>query len=36
MVKNKKVVVILPAYNAERTLRQTYEEIPFDIVDESD
>lgn len=24
----------MPAYNAEKTLRQTYEEIPFDIVDE--
>ena len=26
--------MVLPAYNAETTLRQTYEEIPFDIVDE--
>lgn len=34
MYKNKKVVVVLPAYNAARTLRQTYNEIPFDIVDE--
>jgi glycosyltransferase involved in cell wall biosynthesis len=34
MVLNKKVVVILPAYNASQTLRQTYEEIPFDIVDD--
>src|SRR5947207_7496196 len=24
----------MPAYNAARTLRQTYEELPFDIVDE--
>lgn len=24
----------MPAYNAEKTLRQTYEEIPFDVVDE--
>ena len=23
----------MPAYNAEQTLRQTYAEIPFDIVD---
>jgi glycosyltransferase involved in cell wall biosynthesis len=34
MVNNKKVVVILPAFNASRTLRQTYAEIPFEIVDE--
>jgi glycosyltransferase involved in cell wall biosynthesis len=34
MIQNKKVVVVLPAYNAERTLEQTYREIPFDIVDE--
>lgn len=29
-----KVVVVLPAYNAARTLEATYNEIPFDIVDE--
>jgi glycosyltransferase involved in cell wall biosynthesis len=34
MVRNKKVVVVLPAYNAEKTLVATYHEIPFDIVDE--
>lgn len=34
MYKNKKVIVVLPAYNASLTLKQTYEEIPFDIVDE--
>jgi glycosyltransferase involved in cell wall biosynthesis len=34
MIHNKKVVVILPAYNASQTLRQTYGEIPFDVVDE--
>jgi len=34
MVKNKKIVVVLPAYNAARTLEKTYREIPFDIVDE--
>jgi glycosyltransferase involved in cell wall biosynthesis len=34
MIKNKKVIVILPAYNAAVTLRKTYEEIPFDIVDD--
>jgi len=34
MINNKKLVVVLPAYNAELTLRKTYGEIPFDIVDE--
>lgn len=34
MLKNKKICVVLPAYNAERTLRKTYEEIPFNMVDE--
>ena len=34
MLSNKKIVVVLPAYNAARTLQQTYNEIPFDIVDE--
>ncbi len=34
MIDNKKVVVVMPAYNAEKTLAQTYAEIPFDIVDE--
>ena len=34
MYKNKKVVVVLPAYNAALTLKKTYDEIPFDIVDE--
>lgn len=34
MIDNKKIVVVMPAYNAEKTLEQTYAEIPFDIVDE--
>ncbi|MAX78958.1 MAG: glycosyl transferase family 2 [Crocinitomicaceae bacterium] len=34
MIHNKKVVVVMPAYNAEKTLEQTYNEVPFDIVDE--
>ncbi len=34
MIRNKKVVVVMPAYNAARTLVTTYNEIPFDIVDE--
>jgi glycosyltransferase involved in cell wall biosynthesis len=33
MIKNKTITVVLPAYNAEKTLEQTYNEIPFDIVD---
>lgn len=34
MINNKKVVVIMPAYNAEKTLKQTYDEIYHDFVDE--
>jgi len=34
MYKDKKVVVVLPAYNASRTLAKTYAEIPHDLVDE--
>lgn len=34
MIHGKKVVVVLPAYNAEKTLRRTVEEIPRDIVDD--
>lgn len=34
MLNNKKIVVVLPAYNAALTLEKTYQEIPFDIVDE--
>ena len=34
MLKGKKIVVVLPAYNASATLKRTYDEIPFDIVDE--
>lgn len=33
MIYGKKIAVVLPAFNAEKTLRKTYEEIPFDIVD---
>ena len=28
-----KVVVVMPAYNAEKTLHMTYAELPHDIVD---
>ena len=34
MYKGKKVIVVLPAYNAALTLEKTYAEIPFDLVDE--
>jgi glycosyltransferase involved in cell wall biosynthesis len=34
VLDGKKIVVVMPAYNAARTLRRTYEELPFDIVDE--
>jgi glycosyltransferase involved in cell wall biosynthesis len=34
VILNKKLVVVLPAYNAAKTLEKTYNEIPFDIVDE--
>lgn len=34
MIHGKKIVVVMPAYNAEKTLEQTYREIPMDIVDE--
>ncbi len=33
MINNKIVTVVFPAYNAEKTLEATYNEIPFDIVD---
>ncbi len=34
MLNGKKIVVVLPAYNAAKTLEKTYNEIPFDIVDD--
>lgn len=34
MINQKKVVVVMPAYNAESTLEKTYKEVPLDIVDE--
>lgn len=34
MLLGSKIVVVLPAYNASRTLERTYQDIPFDIVDE--
>ena len=34
MIKNNRICIVLPAYNAEKTLRDVYAEIPFDVVDE--
>ena len=34
MLNNKKIIVVLPAYNAGKTLQKTFDEIPFDIVDD--
>lgn len=34
MISGKKLVVVMPAYNAEKTLRQTYSELPLEYVDD--
>jgi len=34
MLEGKKIIVVMPAYNAEKTLKDTYNEIPKGIVDE--
>jgi glycosyltransferase involved in cell wall biosynthesis len=34
MLNGKKIVVVLPAYNAAKTLEITYREIPFEFVDD--
>jgi glycosyltransferase involved in cell wall biosynthesis len=34
MISGQKLVVVMPAYNAEKTLRQTYSELPHEYVDE--
>jgi glycosyltransferase involved in cell wall biosynthesis len=34
MLNGKKIIVVMPAYNAENTLEKTYSEIPFEIVDD--
>ena len=33
MIHQQRVVVVLPAYNAAKTLEQTFREIPMDVVD---
>jgi glycosyltransferase involved in cell wall biosynthesis len=34
MIDGKKIIVVMPAYNAGNTLEKTYNEIPFEIVDD--
>ena len=34
MIHNKKIVIVMPAYKADKTLELTYKNIPHDIVDE--
>ena len=34
MILGKKLVVIMPAFNAEKTVRRTYSELPHEYVDE--
>jgi glycosyltransferase involved in cell wall biosynthesis len=34
MLNGKKIVVVLPAYNASKTLEMTYSEMPFEFVDD--
>jgi glycosyltransferase involved in cell wall biosynthesis len=34
VLNEKRVIVVLPAYNAAKTLEKTYREIPFEFVDE--
>ena len=34
MIRGKKIIVVMPAYNAEKTLAQTWNEIPRDVVDD--
>jgi glycosyltransferase involved in cell wall biosynthesis len=34
MYLNKRIAIVLPAYNAAKTLEKTYREIPLDVVDE--
>ncbi|MEH6580440.1 MAG: glycosyltransferase family 2 protein [Halioglobus sp.] len=33
MINGQKLCIVMPAYNAEKTLEKTYNELPFDIVD---
>jgi glycosyltransferase involved in cell wall biosynthesis len=33
MIRDKSIAVVMPAYNAEKTLKKTFSDIPLDIVD---
>ena len=33
MINGQKIVVVMPVYNAEKTLEWTYREVPLDVVD---
>jgi len=35
VINGKKIIVVLPAYNAAKTLEMTYNEIPFEFVDDT-
>ena len=34
MIQGKKIIVVMPAYNAEKTLRITFDELPHEYIDE--
>ena len=34
MVHGRKIIIVMPAYNAEKTLKKTYDEIPHEYVDD--
>jgi len=34
LIENKRLVVVLPAYNAEKTLVKTYQDLPHSVIDE--
>lgn len=34
MLNGKKIIVVMPAYNAATTLRRTYDEVPHEVVDD--
>jgi glycosyltransferase involved in cell wall biosynthesis len=34
MLHGKKIIVVMPAYNCEKTLRQTYDDLPHEYVDD--
>ena len=34
MINEKKIVIIMPAYNAAQTLKNTFKDIPHDLVDQ--